>query len=251
MCTVILLRRPGSTWPLILAANRDEKLIRPWSPPGRHWPDRPDVIAGLDQLAGGTWMGLNDTGVVACILNRHGTLGPQPGKRSRGELVLEALDHADADEAAKALAEIDPAAYRPFNMIIADNRDAFWIALRGQSSAADVAPIPPGLSMLTAGDLNDPSEVRIAAFQPKFAAAPAPDPAAGDWAAWRTLLAARGDAPASEAAMNFLMPGGFGTSSSSLLALPSAAAAFDSGVRPVWLFAAGRPDEAAFKTISL
>ena len=79
MCTVVILRRPTHEWPLILGANRDEMLIRPWKPPARHWPDRPDVMAGLDELAGGTWMGLNDTGVVACILNRHGTLGPQDG----------------------------------------------------------------------------------------------------------------------------------------------------------------------------
>ena len=72
--------------------------------------DDTDVVAGLDELAGGTWMGLNDSGVVACILNRHGFLGPAPHKRSRGELVLEALDHADADAAAQALSDVDPAA---------------------------------------------------------------------------------------------------------------------------------------------
>src|ERR1700741_3178665 len=104
MCTVVVLRRPDHPWPIILGANRDEMLARPWKPPARHWPDRAEVVAGLDELAGGTWMGINDHGVVACILNRHGTLGPMAGKRSRGELVLDALDHADARDAAKALA---------------------------------------------------------------------------------------------------------------------------------------------------
>ena len=120
MCTVVLLRRPGSRWPLLLAANRDELKSRPWRPPGRHWPDRPDVVAGLDELAGGSWLGINDYGVVAAVLNRVGTLGPATGKRTRGELVLEALDHADAAAAAAALADLDPAAYRPFNLIVAD-----------------------------------------------------------------------------------------------------------------------------------
>ena len=73
-------------------------------PPGRHWPDRPQVRGGLDSLAGGTWLGVNDDGLVAAVLNRRGTLGPEPGKRSRGELVLEALDHAEAYDAAEALA---------------------------------------------------------------------------------------------------------------------------------------------------
>ena len=103
MCSVILLRRPDATWPLILGANRDEMAGRPWKAPARHWPDRPNVIAGLDELAGGSWLGMNDEGVVAAVLNRMGTLGPEAGKRSRGELVLDALDFADAAEAAREI----------------------------------------------------------------------------------------------------------------------------------------------------
>ena len=41
MCTVVILRRPGHDWPLLLAGNRDEMKGRPWKPPARHWPDRP------------------------------------------------------------------------------------------------------------------------------------------------------------------------------------------------------------------
>ena len=41
MCTLIMLRRPGNDWPLLLAANRDEMGNRPWEAPARHWPDRP------------------------------------------------------------------------------------------------------------------------------------------------------------------------------------------------------------------
>ena len=104
MCTVIILRRPDHEWPVIIGANRDEMNNRPWKPPARHWEDRPDVIAGLDETAGGTWLGVNEDGVVAAVLNRFGTLGPAEGKRSRGELPLEALDHADAVDAAQALA---------------------------------------------------------------------------------------------------------------------------------------------------
>ena len=166
MCTVVILRRPGHAWPVILGANRDEMLNRPWLPPARHWEDRPDIIAGKDELAGGAWMGLNDTGVIACILNRHGTLGPAAGKRSRGELVLEALDHADAATAAESLVEISPTAYRAFNMVIADNRDAWWVALANDKIR--VRPIPTGLSMFTALERNDPADPRIATYLPRF-----------------------------------------------------------------------------------
>ena len=82
MCSVIVLYRPGHNWPLLWASNRDEMADRPWSPPARHWPDRNEVVAGRDELAGGTWLGINDAGVVAGVLNRRNTLGPQEGKRS-------------------------------------------------------------------------------------------------------------------------------------------------------------------------
>ena len=63
-----------------------------------------------------------DAGVVAGVLNRRNTLGPQAGKRSRGELVLDALDFADAADAVEMLRQLDAHAFRPFNMVICDNR---------------------------------------------------------------------------------------------------------------------------------
>lgn len=253
MCTLVILRRPGHPWPVILGANRDEMIDRPWAAPGRHWPDRPEVIAGLDRTAGGSWLGLNDHGVVAAILNRRGSLGPEPGKRSRGELVLEALDHADALAAAEALAELNPAAYRSFNMVVADNRDAYWLRNSGTPEArvVELAPIPEGLSMLTAYDLDDPQSPRIARHKADFEAAAAPEPAlpdGGDWSAWQALLG-RAE-PGSESAMT-VERGGFQTVCSSLIALPAADPALPAGapeapLRPVWLFAPGRPDRVPF-----
>src|ERR1044071_8502091 len=108
MCTLVMLRRSEHDWPVIIGANRDEMIGRPAKPPGRHWPDRAEVVAGLDPLAGGSWLGVNDWGVAAAVLNRTGSLGPAAGLRSRGELVLEALDHADAVAAAAAPTHLDP-----------------------------------------------------------------------------------------------------------------------------------------------
>ncbi|MCP4327267.1 MAG: NRDE family protein [Alphaproteobacteria bacterium] len=248
MCTVVILRRPDHAWPLILAANRDEMLNRPWRPPARHWPDREDVVAGLDETAGGTWLGLNDHGVVAAILNRRGSLGPAPGMRTRGELVLEALDHADAASAATALADLAAASYRPFNMVVADNRDAFWLANRDQREVA-VTEIPVGTSLLTAWDLNDTESGRIERFLPLFRDAAPPDPETGEWQDWVVLMSGRdggGDDDNREFSMNVVTDFGFGTSSSSLIALPAPAA---TPIDPVWLFAAGRPDEAPFEPV--
>ncbi len=243
MCTLVILRRPGNPWPLLLAANRDEMTDRPWSGPARHWPDRPEVVAGRDELAGGTWLGVNDHGVAAGILNRPDALGPDPGKRSRGELVLEALDHADADEAAAALAALEGSSYRAFNLVIADNRDAFWLKSKGDGPVG-AQPLPKGLSMITAFDLNDAASPRIARYRPGFEAAAAPDPAAGDWRAWIELLAAREASPGvgEEGAMRIDPATGFGTLSSSLIALPAAGEA-------VYLFSATPPGEGAYEPV--
>ena len=249
MCTLIVLRRPGHDWPLILGANRDEMMARPWRAPGRHWPDRPDVVAGLDELAGGSWFGLNDHGVVAGILNRFGTLGPAPGQRSRGELVLEALDHADARDAAAALAQIDPRAYRPFNMIIADNRDAFWIRHADPGARAPTAkPLAPGLVMIAAGDLDDAETPRLKRYRPRFASAAPPDPGKDDWQAWESLLADSESSPhdGPSGAMRFTVSErGFATVSSTLLALPAAG----TGARPVFRFRAWQPAPTAWRDV--
>ncbi|MGI9501222.1 MAG: NRDE family protein [Geminicoccaceae bacterium] len=281
MCTLVMLRRPEARWPLLVAANRDELETRPWKPPARHWPDRPEVVAGKDMTAGGAWFGVNDDGLVVAVLNRPGTLGPADGKRSRGELVLEALDHAEARLAAEALSDLNPESYRPFNLVIADRYDAFWLRHAGSSaslrirmpggvwreiepvhtaavrafspSSTDVPvvpeivcrPIPSGLSMITAQDLNDPTSPLIRNNLPRFRTAHPPDPARGDWAGWIEIL---GDRAASDGnpknAMNVADAGAFTTVCSHLLALPAIG-------EPVMRFAAGRPDDTPFEPVDL
>jgi len=248
MCTVVILRRPGDDWPLILAANRDEMVGRPWRGPARHWPDREHATAGIDELAGGTWLALGDDGVIAGVLNRPGSLGPDPNLRSRGELPLEAVDHAEAAVAAEALSHIHESSYRPFNMVIADAQDAFW--LRADANGIRAQPIPEGLSMITAHDLNDAASPRMNRYRPLFEAANPPDPENGDWSAWQALMADRffDDGAGPGGAMNVSESGDFATVSSSLLALP-APARF--GVKPVWLFASGAPDTANYEAVEL
>src|SRR5712692_7653323 len=215
MCTLVILRRPEHPWPVIIAANRDEMVERAWRAPARHWPDRPDAVGGLDVLAGGSWLAVNEHGVAAGILNRVNSLGPAPGRRSRGELVLEAVDHADARIAASALGALEPASYRPFNLIVADDRDAFWLRHADPTGVIPITvrPLPAGLSMITSGDLNDMRSPRIRDYLPRFSAAPPPDPERGDWIAWENLLASDAGDPTvgPRAAMNFATESGFAT----------------------------------------
>jgi hypothetical protein len=239
MCTVVLLVRPGHAWPVLLAANRDEMVGRPWDPPAVHWPDQPDVVAGRDCLGGGTWMGVNGAGVVAAVLNRPGSLGPAPGKRSRGTLPLLALRHGTAVEAAAALSTVPAGDYRSFNMIVADARGAYF--LRGlDERRTQPRPLGEGVHMVTSHDPNDLASPRTARHLPRFRAAAYPDPGSGDWRAWREILADRSGPAGSE--INIPERGGFATVCSALLAIAARG-------RPVWLFAPGPPDLADFAPV--
>ncbi|MGO1121008.1 NRDE family protein [Rhodovibrionaceae bacterium A322] len=267
MCTIVLLRRPGHSWPLLFAGNRDEMADRAWQAPGRHWTDRPDVTAGRDDLSGGSWLGVNDHGVMAVVLNRWGTLGPADGKRSRGELVLDALDFADAKDAAEALQHLNASAFRGFNLVIADNRDAYW--LRNQEDRGlDCQLVPEGLSMMTAFDMNDIDSARIGTYLQSFeeAAVPQPDPLAdkgGDWQGWQRLLAStrRNAENDPGSAMTVDYTNGFRTVSSALIALPAPGLTRNGTLakdpmteelcRPVWLFASDRPDQASYERVEL
>lgn len=240
MCTVILSRQPGAEWPLLLAANRDERLDRPWAPPAAHWPtDWPGRIGGRDATAGGTWMAMNPAGVVAAVLNRAGSLGPAADKRSRGALPLMALEATSAAAAARLVTGLDAGAWRPFNLVIADAETAWFLAGLGEGHASATA-LPPGLHMVTAHPPNDLTSPRTARHLPRFAAAPRPQPP--DWGEWPRLLAdSRGLAAE---ALTIPPLGGFGTLCASLIALAA-------NGRKSWLFAPGPADRTAFEAIKL
>ncbi len=248
MCTLVILRRPEHRWPVLVGANRDEMIDRPWQPPARHWPDRPEVVAGRDVQAGGSWLGINDWGVVAAVLNRTGSLGPAPGRRSRGELVLEALDHADAVDAAEALSHLEPEAYRSFNLIVADERDGFWLRHAG-GRRVEVHPLKDGLSLIAAGDVDDLGTRRLQLAMPAFKAWPVPEPDQADWTGWQQLLGSSRAPPGepATAAMRFRTDG-YGTTSSALIALPARS---EAELRPVFRFASWLPQETAWQDIDL
>ncbi|WP_456305265.1 NRDE family protein [Craurococcus roseus] len=242
----MILRRPGHAWPTVIGANRDEKLRRAWDPPAAWWPDRPDVVGGRDREAGGTWMAVNDAGVVAAVLNRPGSLGPAPGKRSRGELPLIALEQGTASAAAATIAALPAAEWRAFNMVVADREVAYFIRGTG-AGRPEALPLPEGVSMVTALDPNDLSSPRTARHLPRFRAATPPDPDRGDWASWEALLADHvfGDT-AGPAEVLCIPPtsDGFGTVCSSLVGLRR-----DGG--RVWRFAPAAPCRVAFAPLPL
>lgn len=251
MCTLVVLRRARHKWPIILGANRDEMLTRAFEPPDRHWPEMPDIIGGWDSVGKGSWLAVNKSGLVASVMNRASTLGPHKGKRSRGELVIEALNHADASAAAEALVQINLKAYAPFNLFLADSQYAFWFRHTGDPAQKklEIFEIPEGYSMLTTADRNDFNMPRVRTFLPRFETARVPDPEADNWRDWEVLLGNRMYSAnvGPEGAMNIVRNDNYGTVCSHLVAIPS----HEYALKPVFLFSNGRPGEAKFEKVDV
>jgi uncharacterized protein with NRDE domain len=141
MCLLVAQFDPRDAVPLRIAANRDEWLARPAAPLGEL---RPGVWGGRDLQAGGTWLAVNEHGVVAGLTNRP--FDRAAGKRSRGELPLFLTSHATAAEAAAAFArEVVPSEYNGCWLLCGDRRTLHVIEL---STRVTMRALGPGIHVL-------------------------------------------------------------------------------------------------------
>ena len=150
MCTLIALLGSVPGYPLVVAMNRDEFYDRPSLPPTlRSAPKK--MICPQDERAEGTWIGVNEDGLVAAVSNRFAGK-PNPRARSRGLLCLESLAFGGAAEAAMFAAErTEASAYNPFNLFLADPRR---IACTGHEDGTWTVHGVRGLNVLTNAGLN-------------------------------------------------------------------------------------------------
>lgn len=149
MCLLIMLTRTHADAPLIIGANRDERLDRPATPMTVLRPSDPRILGGRDDQAGGTWLAVNQFGVVAGLTNRPmAGQTPDPGKRSRGELPLALAQHRTATEAVDAfVAGFRPPDYNPAWLLVGDRDAAFGIDMTG-TDVPVVHPLGPGVHIL-------------------------------------------------------------------------------------------------------
>ncbi len=150
MCTLVLVHRHFEGAPLVVAANRDEFLARPASGP-KVRSAQPRVLSPRDELAGGTWLGLNEHGLFVGITNRYGAR-PDPARRSRGLLVAEALRARDARDLHRELSTLAAARYNPFHLLYADADAAFvtW----SDGAERHQYEVAPGLHVVTERSLG-------------------------------------------------------------------------------------------------
>ena len=140
MCTLVVLHRAIPGVPLLVAANRDEFFARRAEGPAlRPTPGGLAVVAPYDARGGGTWLGLNARGLFAGLTNVAGA-GPDPGRRSRGLLLLEALEAGSAREAAERTRTVARDDYNPWNLFVGDGREAFAVSSLGDPRCLSLEP---------------------------------------------------------------------------------------------------------------
>ena len=143
MCLIVFAWRPGHAQPLIVAANRDEFYARP-SLPLAQWSQAPQVYAGRDLEAGGTWLGIGANGRFAALTNIRDPHQP-PARKSRGELVARFLsgdipiDDYLTDVVGRSVE------YAGFNLLVGNNHELWHFNAR-ESEAVMLQPGVYGLS---------------------------------------------------------------------------------------------------------
>jgi uncharacterized protein with NRDE domain len=150
MCLIVFAWRPDHAQPLIVAANRDEFYARP-SLPLAQWPEAPNVYAGRDLEAGGTWLGIGANGRFAALTNIRDPHQP-PSRKSRGELVAgfllgdRSIDDYLSDVVRRSIE------YAGFNLLIGNTNELWHFNAR----ESEAVMLPPGVYGLSNAGLDTP-----------------------------------------------------------------------------------------------
>ena len=148
MCILFTAINQHPDYPLIICANRDEYYSRP-TQAASFWSDNPSIFAGRDLQAGGTWLGINLQGQFAALTNiRTGTSEPDK-KKSRGELVVKALQQNETVNQQWLIEHRFD--YNPFNLIFGplDALQCF------NSRNSQLKALSTGFHAISNGDLDD------------------------------------------------------------------------------------------------
>ncbi len=162
MCLIVVGWQAHPDYPLVVAANRDEFYARP-SADAAPWPGAPEVFGGIDQEAGGTWLGIRRDGRFAAVTNVR---EPEmvKGERSRGMLTR---DFLLGDRAALEYAQaLDRRRYAGFNLLLFDGAELVY----GSNRDGSPRPLAPGVYGLSNHLLDSPWPKLLTARQ-RFAKA--------------------------------------------------------------------------------
>lgn len=145
MCLIAFAIGCHPIYSLVLAANRDEYRSRPTEPAG-FWTDAPHALAGRDQQAGGTWLGVTTSGKFAAVTNYRDVRQQVADPPSRGMLVADYLRDpcmTSTDLQKHLLNNADR--YDGFNLLYGSVTDMHYFTNRGGTSG----PVKPGIHSLS------------------------------------------------------------------------------------------------------
>lgn len=171
MCTLAYFHRMFADAPALLLSNRDELNDRPWEMP-RIISGDPAVFGPRDTQAGGTWLGLNEFGLLVTITNHFGTLSNGSSLCSRGTVVMEALRQKSARQARVVVQSLCPCC-KAFTLLIADRSDAFVVDHPGSGEVTGFYELSPGPHVVTNTRFREEGDVkaaRVRRFMEVFAA---------------------------------------------------------------------------------
>ena len=144
--------RMSPDYPLIIAANRDEFFDRPTTP-AAFWEDLPNVLAGRDLHAGGTWMGITRTLRFAALTNvRESRDTFNPEAPSRGKLVSDFLIARRRPDTYTKTVSRAGSQYNGFNLVVGDREMLYYYCNRGNK----MRELPPGIYGLSNHELDTP-----------------------------------------------------------------------------------------------
>lgn len=161
MCTLLLFRHVHPEWPLLLAANRDERYDRPAVGP-RLLQGEPRILGGQDLEQLGTWMGVTEGGFFVGLTNQRGSANLMRSPYSRGEVVLNALKAGDQESVEAYLAGLDARSFRPFNLLYGDATRLRVAYARPDTSRVRVEDVPPGIHVLSNDVLDSTALPKVA-----------------------------------------------------------------------------------------
>ncbi|HEX8362001.1 MAG TPA: NRDE family protein [Longimicrobium sp.] len=152
MCLVLFAAHTHSAYPLVVAANRDERFDRP-AAPAAWWDDAPQVLAGRDLQGRGTWMGVTRDGRWAAVTNvREPSIPQRPHAPSRGDLVAGFLTGAEDARTYAARIATRGAEWNGFNLLVGGPDGVWWLSNR----APGPLRVEPGVHGLSNALLDTP-----------------------------------------------------------------------------------------------
>ena len=166
MCLILIAWQAHPDYPLVVAANRDEFFARPTAA-AAFWPDAPQVLAGRDLEAGGTWLGASRQRRFAAVTNYREGGRQRVDARSRGALVADFLTSRASPVAYLTQLETAAAEYNGFNLVVGDGESLAYYSNRGDGQPRWLKPGLYGLS----NHLLDTPWPKLASAKAAFAAA--------------------------------------------------------------------------------